>query len=416
MFSYIILKLFAWLIGILALGFFLWRLLALPEIKRYLSTLQWPVVMIAGGVLLGIYAEKTYPPHFAMPAWMHSFGPHQEPPWLPLSNVFSFLEDMDKFEHVDDIGRDPNEVPSPIVRQEGEVVKVSLKVKEVISEVAPEIYVNYWTYNGQVPGPMLRVKQEDRVELSLSNDKTSLHPHSIDLHAVTGPGGGSSVTSVRPGETKVFRFKALNPGLYIYHCASLNVGLHQAHGQYGLILVEPKEGLPKVDKEFYLVQGELYTTGGLGEKGLTRFDTQAFLDGRPNYVTFNGRIEKDSRMKIRRGEHVRLYVGNGGVNLTSAFHVIGEIFDTVYPEGAIGSAPLKNVQTTAVLPGGSAIVEFTADVPGTLVAVDHALARMNKGAWISIITEGEPRPDIFQSVTLASSGDAHRLGIDNHIK
>lgn len=411
MFMYLILVFVAWITGSLAVGFILWRLFASSETRSHFLALKWPLIFLAGAFLLGAYANKTSLPHFAMPPWMHSFGPHQEPPWLPISNVFLFFGNLDSFEHIKDIGRDPNEVPLSIERSSGELVKLSLNVKEVISEVAPDIYVNYWTFNGQVPGPLLRVKQDDMVELSLSNDKTSLHPHSIDLHAVTGPGGGSSLTSVQPGETKAFRFRALKPGLYIYHCASLNVSLHMTHGMYGLILVEPREGLPKVDKEFYLVQGELYTTGGLGEKGLTRFDTQAFLDGRPNYVTFNGRVEIDSRMKIHTGDRVRLFVGNGGVNLISSFHVIGEIFDTVYPEGAISSAPLKNVQTTAVLPGGSAIVEFTAEVPGTLVAVDHALARMNKGAWASIVTEGEPRPDIFQAVSPSSNGEIFRSQI-----
>ena len=407
MFTYLILELLAWIIGGIATAYVLWRLLDTPELRKRLYALRLPLGLIAGALMLGVYADKTHPPHFAMPPWMHSFGPHQEPPWLPLKNIFSFFGDMGSFEHIKDISRDPAEVPPPITRPGGGLVKLSLHIKEVMSEVAPEIYVNFWVFNDQVPGPLLRVKQDDIVELTVSNDKTSLHPHSIDLHAVTGPGGGAAVSSVKPGESKTFRFKAMNPGLYIYHCASLNVGLHEAHGQYGLILVEPREGLPKVDKEFYLVQGEIYTAGGLGEKGLTRFDTQAFLDGTPNYVTFNGRVEKEPRMKIRTGEKVRIFVGNGGVNLISSFHVIGEIFDTVYPEGAIGSPPFKNVQTTAVLPGGAAIVEFTAEVPSALVAVDHALARMNKGAWAAIVAEGEPRPDIYQSLSPMSAEDPH---------
>ncbi len=403
MFTYLLLEFTAVLIGGLAALFVLWRLARSPVIRSSLYSLRFPLAVIALALTVGIYAQKTYPPHFAMPAWMLSYGPHQDPPWLPFANIFAFLQDMDKFERVADIGRDPNEVPLPIPRKESELVKISLTVKEVISEVAPGIYVNYWTFNDKVPGPLLRVREGDTVELSLSNHPTSLHTHNIDLHAVTGPGGGSGASKAAPGETKTFRFKALNPGLFIYHCASMNVGLHETHGQYGLILVEPKEGLPKVDKEFYLVQGELYTSGGLGRKGLTSFDTEAFLDGRPNYVTFNGRIEKEPRMKIHTGERVRLYVGNGGVNLISAFHVIGEIFDTVYPEGAIGTPPLKNVQTTAVLPGGATIAEFTAEVPGALVAVDHALARMNKGAWAAIVAEGDPRPDIFQPLSPMSN-------------
>ena len=269
MFTYLILELIAWIVGGVAACHVLWRLFGTPEIRKRLYELRLPLGLMVGALILGIYGNKTQPPHFAMPPWMHSFGPHQEPPWLPLKNIFSFLGDMGEFERIPDISRNPGEVPPPIQRPGGEQVKLSLNVKEVLSEVAPDIHVNFWVFNDRIPGPLLRVKQDDIVELTLSNDKSSLHPHSIDLHAVTGPGGGSAVSSVKPGEMKTFRFKAMNPGLYIYHCASLNVGLHEAHGQYGLILVEPREGLPKVDKEFYLVQGEIYTAGGLGKKGLT---------------------------------------------------------------------------------------------------------------------------------------------------
>lgn len=163
--------------------------------------------------------------------------------------------------------------------------------QEVISQIAPGIYFNYWTYNKQVPGPMLRIREGDPVELTLTNDPSSLHDHNIDLHAVTGPGGGATLTHVAPGETKTFKFKALNPGLYVYHCAMPNVSTHNSHGQYGLILVEPKEGLAPVDKEFYVMQGELYTVGELGKRGLAIFDSNALLDGNPNYVVFNGRTE-----------------------------------------------------------------------------------------------------------------------------
>jgi nitrite reductase (NO-forming) len=245
---------------------------------------------------------------------------------------------------------------------------------------------------------MLRIREGDTVELTLTNDPTSLHHHNIDLHAVTGQGGGASLTEVLPGETKTFRWKALNPGLYIYHCAMPNVSTHNSHGQYGLILVDPKGGLPKVDKEFYIVQGELYTVGQLGKKGLVAFDSNALLDGDPNYVVFNGKIEGAPRMHAKVGEKIRIYVGNGGVNLISSFHVIGEIFDTVYPEGNIGGSIEKNVQTTAVLPGGSSIVEFTLDVPGKYLLVDHALARMNKGAWAVLDVTGEENPAIYSSV------------------
>jgi nitrite reductase (NO-forming) len=191
-----------------------------------------------------------------------------------------------------------------------------------------------------------------------------------------------------------------------------NVSTHNSHGQYGLIMVDPQdpeEQLKKVEKEFYIVQGELYTSGQLGKKGLVPFDSNALLDGLPNYVVFNGRIESVPRIKANVGETVRMYVGNGGVNLISSFHVIGEIFDTVYPEAAIGedSAIHKNTQTAVVLPGGASIVEFKLDVPGKFLLVDHALARMNKGAWAVLEVSGPENKDIFSAVT--EGGTEHNI-------
>lgn len=353
-------------------------------------------------LLLGLYwlTGMAYPVHFAMPPFMQSQAPGKMPASLPLANAFEFMRHANDFEVVDTIGADPNAVPQ-LTQESGSVeapVRISLTAKEVIGEIADGISFNYWTYNGQVPGPMYRVRVGDTVEVSLTNDPTSLHNHTVDFHSVTGPGGGASVTNVAPGETKSFRWKALNPGLYVYHCATPNVSTHNSHGQYGLLLVEPEEGLEPVDREFYVMQGELYTEGGLGKKGLVVFDSQALLDGTPTYVTFNGMVEEAPRMKAKVGDKIRMYVGNGGVNLVSSFHVIGEIFDVVYPEAAIGSEPLRNVQTTAVLPGGATVVEFTVNVPGKYVLVDHALARMNKGAWAVLEVEGEQQPEIFETL------------------
>lgn len=350
--------------------------------------------------LAAVASSVPYPLHFALPPAMQAMTPDRKPASLPILAIFEFLSKRDRFDKVADIGRDPNDVPPPVGGRGSETVKISVRAKEVISEVAPGIFFNYWTYDGRVPGPMYRVRVGDTVELALTNDPSSIHPHNIDLHAVTGPGGGATVTLAQPGETKSFRWLAKHPGLYVYHCATSNVSTHNSHGQYGLILVEPEGGLPAVDKEFYLMQGELYTMGGIGKKGLMAFDTQGLIDGNPTYITFNGKVEQAPRMKAKVGDRIRIYVGGGGVNLISSFHVIGEIFDTVYPEGAIGngSAVLKNVQTTAVLPGGSAIAEFTVDVPGAYIFVDHALARMNKGAWAVLEVEGSPNPDIFQAL------------------
>ncbi|MEK7130629.1 MAG: copper-containing nitrite reductase, partial [Patescibacteria group bacterium] len=263
-----------------------------------------------------------------------------------------------------------------------------------------------WTFDGKIPGPMLRVREGDMVELTLKNSISSVHGHNIDLHAVTGPGGGAAVTDIGPGESKTLKFKALNPGLYVYHCAHPNVPAHMAHGMYGMILVEPKEGLPKVDKEFYVMQGDFYAVDPIGAKGLQVFDANRMLDGLPTYIVFNGKTNSltGSNMKAKVGDKVRIYFGNGSVSQISSFHVIGEIFDTVYPEAAIGSEPHKNIQTTTVPAGGATIVEFGLEVPGNNILVDHALSRMDRGAWGVMKVEGEPNKEVYDGVTGKSSG------------
>jgi nitrite reductase (NO-forming) len=396
-----LLELVSAVVGAIAVIFILYQLQKRTHFMRFFKhkAVLIPLCLFVIAFFAGLIANRTYPPTFAMPAFMHSHAPGGVPASIPFNKILDFFLYENKFERVADIGADPTAVPSEPQKPDADgVVRIHLDVKEVIAEISPGIYYNYWTYNGQTPGPMLRIREGDTVELTLTNDPSSLHHHNIDLHAVTGQGGGASLTEVLPGETKTFRWKALNPGLYIYHCAMPNVSTHNSHGQYGLILVEPKEGLPKVDKEFYIVQGELYTIGQLGKKGLVAFDSNALLDGDPNYVVFNGKIEGAPRMHAKVGEKIRIYVGNGGVNLISSFHVIGEIFDTVYPEGNIGGSIEKNVQTTAVLPGGSSIVEFTLDVPGKYLLVDHALARMNKGAWAVLEVTGEENPAIYSSM------------------
>jgi len=336
-----------------------------------------------------------------------TFGP-ADGPQLPLKNILTFFKNFDELERVADIAQDPNNIPPPITRTWPETVKVEMEAREVISEIAPGVTVNYWTFDGRVPGPFLRVREGDTVELTLKNSPSSLHHHNIDLHAVTGPGGGATITNVAPGESKIAIFKALNPGLYVYHCAHPNVPNHMTHGMYGLILVQPKEGLPEVDKEFYVMQGEFYTTGPLGKKGLQMFDSRAMLDGIPSYMFFNGRVKAlVGNMNVKVGDTVRMYVGNGGVNLISSFHVIGEIFDRVYPEAAIGSEPHTNIQTTAVPAGGASIVEFGLEVPGEYILVDHALARLDKGLWGIMDVEGEDAPEIFRSGVIEHEEDGH---------
>lgn len=401
MLTYLLLEIISAVVGVVAVISIIYALWKRKYIHVFAGK-RWlyiPFVLFIVALGTGLLANRTYAPSFAMPSFMHSHAPGGLPPSIPFAKIIDFFRFENRFEKVDDIGQDPTLVPTEPSKPDADgIVRIQLTTKEVIAQVGPDIYFNYWTFNGHAPGPMIRIREGDTVELTLTNDPTSLHDHNIDLHAVTGPGGGAVLTHVAPGETKTFRFKALNPGLFIYHCAMPNVSTHNSHGQYGLILVEPKEGLPKVDKEFYIVQGELYTMGQLGKRGLVPFDSQALLDAKPNYVTFNGKIESSPRMHAQVGDKIRIYVGNGGVNLISSFHIIGEIFDTVYPEANIGGSLEHNVQTTAVLPGGASIVEFTVDVPGKYLLVDHALARMNKGAWAVLEVTGNENPAIYSQV------------------
>ncbi|MFA5946601.1 MAG: multicopper oxidase domain-containing protein [Patescibacteria group bacterium] len=409
MFFPLFIQLFAVILGLAATIFVFIGLLLLRKKsdKQTRKHIDLGAVALVIAVLVFVLADVSYPINFAMPPTMHAMTHDGKPASLPFFSALNFLFHENNIPRVQDIGRDPNDVPVPIGNRAPATIKISVTAKEVISEIAPGIFFNYWTYDGSVPGPMYRVLVGDTVELSLTNDQTSLHPHNIDLHAVTGPGGGAAVTNVEPGETKTFRWQALNPGLYEYHCAMPNVSTHNSHGQYGLILVEPTGGLAPVDKEFYVMQGELYTRGEIGKKGLVVFNSKGLIDGDPTYVTMNGRIENTPRMKAQVGDRVRMYVGNGGVNLVSSLHLIGEIFDVVYPEAAIGegSAIYKNVQTTTVLPGGATIVEFTVNVPGKYLLVDHALARMNKGAWAVLEVTGPENPDIFTALPSESSSE-----------
>lgn len=295
----------------------------------------------------------------------------------------------------------PPNVPPPITRKHNTKLIVKLDVIEQKMNISEGVEYTFWTFGGTVPGSFIRVKEGDLIEFHLRNHPTSKMPHNIDLHAVTGPGGGASASFTLPGHETVFSFKAINQGLYVYHCATAPVGMHIANGMYGLILVEPKEGLPKVDREYYVMQGDFYTKGKYGIQGYQPFDMEKAVDEHPTYVVFNGATNSmtgDNALKANVGETVRLYVGNGGPNLISSFHVIGEIFDNVHREG--GTLVDHNIQTTMVPAGGASIVDFKVEVPGSLVMVDHSIFRaFNKGALGLIKIEGDENKDIFTGQT-----------------
>ena len=291
----------------------------------------------------------------------------------------------------------PPNVPPPTGRTAPAKVIVSLIVVEKEMEISEGVTYTFWTFGGTVPGSFIRVRQGDTVEFHLRNMPDSKMPHNIDLHGATGPGGGASSSFTAPGHVSRFSFKALNAGLYVYHCATAPVGMHVANGMYGLILVEPPEGLPKVDREYYVMQGDFYTSGKYREKGHQPFNMEKAIDENPTYVLFNGAegsLTGDKALQAKVGETVRLYVGNGGPNLVSSFHVIGEIFDKVWYEG--GTKFQENVQTTLIPSGGAAMMEFHMEVPGSYVLVDHSLFRaFNKGALGILKADGAEDKSIY---------------------
>lgn len=305
-----------------------------------------------------------------------------------------------------DIVMDPATLPAPIGNRAAQNLRIDLETIEVKGQLANGTTYNYWTFNGTVPGPMLRVRVGDTVEVHLKNNPGSQMIHSVDFHAVTGPGGGATVTQVPPGQEKTFTFKALNPGVYVYHCATPMVAHHITNGMYGLIVVEPEGGLPPVDREFYVMQGELYTQAPYGQHGYQTMSVEKLLAEQPEYLTFNGAVgalTEKKPLKANVGETVRIFFGVGGPNKVSSFHVIGEIFDRVYDQASMTAPPLTDVQTTVVPAGGAAVVDFKLDVPGRYVLVDHSLSRMERGLVGFLIVEGAENPEVFHSDEMPQS-------------
>ncbi|UYQ72635.1 copper-containing nitrite reductase [Pelagibacterium flavum] len=299
-----------------------------------------------------------------------------------------------------DIAENPANVPPPIDRTEPATIDVELETIEVEAHLAHNSTFRFWTFNGTVPGPFIRARVGDTLNVTLKNHPDSWMMHNVDFHAATGPGGGAEATSAAPGEEKSFSFKALNPGIYVYHCAVPPVALHIANGMYGLILIEPEGGLPPVDKEFYVMQGEIYTNEPFGTSGLLTESYEKLLNERPEYFVLNGHVgalTDHYPLRANVGETVRIYYGVGGPNYASNFHVIGEIFDKVYQFGSFVSPPLESVQTVLVPAGGAVAVEFKCEVPGRYVLVDHALSRVERGLAGYLLVEGDAAPDIFDA-------------------
>ena len=301
---------------------------------------------------------------------------------------------------VRDIVRDPTDLPPAIAASKPRVHDITIDTIELDGILADGTVYRYWTFDGQVPGPFLRVRLGDTINLTLTNDPDSAVIHSIDLHAVTGPGGGAAFLQVPPGESKSVSFKAIVPGLFVYHCATPMVAHHISNGMYGMILVEPEEALPPVDREFYVMQGELYTQARFGTKGQQFFSVEKLLNEEPECFVFNGAagaLTADHPLRTNVGETVRIYFGVGGPNFTSSFHVIGEMLDRAWEWGGVINEPELGVQTVSVPPGGALIVDFKIEIPGRYILVDHALSRLERGLAGFLYADGEENPEIYDT-------------------
>ena len=303
------------------------------------------------------------------------------------------------------------EVPPAMARSDQRTWSVELESIEGICPLDPanEISTEMWGYRiagsdaicGS-PGPVLRGRVGDFVTISLTNLASSMHPHNIDFHAVTGQGGGAAALVANPGETRTVHARLLYPGVFMYHCAYGDVPSHIAHGMYGMFIVDPEEPLPAVDHEWSISQSEWYVTRvGEEDQGVARFDPDALLLEEPRYVTFNGRTDAltgDNALTMSTGERARIYFVNQGINLVSSFHPIGSHWDLVYPEAAThpSNRAIRGSQSTLVVAGGGTVVEMDALVPSTVILVDHALVRtFYKGAVGHVVIDGEPDPEIF---------------------
>lgn len=294
--------------------------------------------------------------------------------------------------------RSPDDLPPPVGARGPEVVKVHMVTTEVEATLAPGVSYTYWTFNGKVPGPMIRTRVGDTVQLTLTNAPDSHMVHSIDLHAVIGPGGGSALLQVAPGESRTITFKVTRPGLFVYHCATPMVAEHIASGMFGMILVEPRGGLAAVDHEFYVMQSEFYTASDPGDPTHLGFDVAKLIAEQPTYVVFNGSadaLKTAHPLRAGVGDTVRIFFGDAGPNLTSSFHVIGEIMDDVWAWGSLSNPPLHDIQTITVPPGGAVISQFRLHVPGRYILVDHALGRMEQGLAGFLEVSGAPEPGLY---------------------
>ncbi len=299
---------------------------------------------------------------------------------------------------VSDIVHNATDVPPPINRTTPTTDNIWLNVTMVNGEIEPGVSYTYWTYNGKVPGPFFRVLVNDTVVVHFHNGDPMM-THSVDFHAVSGPGGGMYASMAGPGNNTTFAFKALVPGLFLYHCGTPDASTHIANGMFGMILVQPDTPLPPVTEEFYVMQSELYTIWPIHTMGNQEYDGQKLIALTPTYFVFNGAYQgltKAHALHAQVNQTIRIYFGDAGPNFASAFHVIGQIFTRVWQYGDLIDPPLHGVQTVLVPAGGTVVVDLTMVYPGTYTMVDHDLTRaVDLGALGSLSVTGWANSTVF---------------------
>jgi nitrite reductase (NO-forming) len=303
----------------------------------------------------------------------------------------------------DTVAADATKVPPPITRDHSVHHEIEVVAREIEAAMDSGTRFTFMTWDGQVPGPMIRVRQDDTVTLTVTNAKGNTWPHNLDMHAIYGTGGGSAATMVAPGRSATERFKCAYPGAFIYHCAVATLDEHISRGMFGMIVVEPHDGLPMVDREFYLGQHEVYTKQPFGTGGVLDFDYDAMVREEPTYVLFNAAVDgytpdRFGSLQAKVGETIRVFMVCGGPNLTSSFHPIGNVWSRCWPQGALANAPTRYVQTQPVAPGSCLVGDMELPVPETIKLVDHALTRVaHQGLLATIEVAGPENPEVFRA-------------------
>lgn len=305
---------------------------------------------------------------------------------------------------VETIAADPTDIPDPVDWDEPRRHEIEIQSEEHVAEIEDGVTYDFMTFDGQVPGPLIRARVGDTIHLTFRNpeDLNSM-VHNLDFHAVYGPGGAAADTTIQPGEGPAeVEFTLEYPGAFYYHCAPGDHDIHISSGMFGTILVEPEDGLPEVDRELYLGQHELYTDRRKGEDGHHQIDMDAMQSEDPTYILFNGEMGRFTengdygRLQAETGETIRVYWCNGGPNLMSGPHPIGNVWSRWYDYGDLDSEPISHVEGAALPAGTAAVGEMETPVPGPIKLVDHALSRVvRKGLLAEVEVEGEENPDVY---------------------